>query len=177
AADLAHRGAGWAIPWKGQSGTPAIGRTMREALGGAARKGTEVAYVKDGGAADGADVEVVVVGETPYAEMLGDREDLALAREDLDVIANVKKAGIPLVLVVVSGRPLILGEALDTADAVVAAWLPGPEGAGVADDLLGGYQPTGQLSFSWPRSTAQIPINIGDAKYSPQFPFGFGLTY
>jgi len=175
--DLGNQCGGWTITWQGKSGTPTIGTTILEALRGAAGKGTEVAYVKDGGAAAGADVAVVVVGETPYAEMLGDREDLALAREDLDVIANVKKAGIPLVLVVVSGRPLILGEALDTADAVVAAWLPGTEGAGVADVLFGDYKPTGKLSFSWPRSTAQIPINIGDAKYSPQFPFGFGLTY
>jgi beta-glucosidase len=109
--------------------------------------------------------------------MLGDREDLALAKEDLDTIANVKKAGIPLVVVVVSGRPLILGGALDMADALVAAWLPGSEGAGVADVLFGDYKPTGKLSFSWPRSMAQIPINVDDAKYDPQFPFGFGLTY
>ena len=118
-----------------------------------------------------------VVGETPYAEMLGDREDLALAKEDLDAIANVKKAGIPVVVVVVSGRPLILGDGLDMADALVAAWLPGTEGVGVADVLFGDYKPTGKLSFSWPRSMAQIPINVGDAKYDPQFPFGFGLTY
>ena len=84
---------------------------------------------------------------------------------------------IPLVVVVVSGRPLILGGALDMADALVAAWLPGSEGAGVADVLFGDYKPTGKLSFSWPRSMAQIPINVGDAKYDPQFPFGFGLTY
>jgi beta-glucosidase len=63
------------------------------------------------------------------------------------------------------------------ADAIVAAWLPGTEGAGVADVLFGDYKPTGKLSFSWPRSMAQIPINVGDAKYDPLFPFGFGLTY
>ena len=80
-------------------------------------------------------------------------------------------------VVVVSGRPLILGDGLDMADAVVAAWLPSTEGAGVADVLFGDYKPTGKLSFSWPRSMGQIPINVGDAKYSPQFPFGFGLTY
>jgi beta-glucosidase len=175
--DLGNQCGGWTITWQGKSGTPTTGTTILAALRAAAGKGTEVAYAKDGDGAAGADAAVVVVGETPYAEMLGDREDLALTREDLDAIANVKKAGIPLVVVVVSGRPLILGDVLDTADAVVAAWLPGSEGAGVADVLFGDYKPTGKLSFSWPRSTAQIPIHVGDATYSPQFPFGFGLTY
>jgi len=175
--DLGNQCGGWTITWQGKSGTPTPGTTILAALRSAAGKGTEVAYSKDGSGAAGADAGVVVVGETPYAEMLGDREDLALAKEDLGAIANVKEAGIPLVVVVVSGRPLILGDGLDMADALVAAWLPGSEGAGVADVLFGDYKPTGKLSFSWPRSTAQIPINVGDAKYDPQFPFGFGLTY
>jgi beta-glucosidase len=81
------------------------------------------------------------------------------------------------VLVVVSGRPLILGDAVDMADAVVAAWLPGTEGQGVADVLFGDYKPTGKLPFSWPRSMEQIPINVGDTKYDPLFAYGFGLTY
>jgi beta-glucosidase len=171
--DIGNQCGGWTITWQGKSGEPTILAALRSAAG----KGTEVAYSKDGSGAAGADAGVVVIGETPYAEMLGDREDLALAKEDLDAIANVKKAGIPLVVVVVSGRPLILGGALDMADALVAAWLPGSEGAGVADVLFGDHKPTGKLSFSWPRSMAQIPINVGDAKYDPQFPFGFGLTY
>ena len=175
--DLGNQCGGWMITWQGKSGTPGPGTTILAAIRGAAGKGTDVAYSKDGSGAAGADAGVVVVGETPYAEMLGDREDLALAKEDLDAIANVKKAGIPVVVVVVSGRPLILGDGLDMADALVAAWLPGSEGAGVADVLFGDYKPTGKLSFSWPRSMAQIPINVGDAKYDPQFPFGFGLTY
>ena len=175
--DIGNQCGGWTITWQGKSGEPTKGTTILAALRSAAGKGTEVAYSKDGSGAAGADAGVVVIGETPYAEMLGDREDLALAKEDLDAIANVKKAGIPLVVVVVSGRPLILGGALDMADALVAAWLPGSEGAGVADVLFGDHKPTGKLSFSWPRSMAQIPINVGDAKYDPQFPFGFGLTY
>ena len=103
-------------------------------------------YSKDGSGAAGADVGVVVVGETPYAEGFGDRRDLALGQEDLDAIANVKKAGIPVVVVVFSGRPLILGERLTQADALVAAWLPGTEGQGVADVLFGDYKPTGKLA-------------------------------
>jgi beta-glucosidase len=175
--DLGNQCGGWTITWQGKSGEPTKGTTILAALRSAAGKGTEIAYAKDGSGAAGADAGVVVVGETPYAEMLGDREDLVLAKEDLDAIANVKKADIPLVVVVISGRPLILGDGLDMADALVAAWLPGTEGAGVADVLFGDYKPTGKLSFSWPRSMAQVPINVGDAKYSPQFPFGFGLTY
>jgi beta-glucosidase len=77
---------------------------------------------------------------------------------------------------VVSGRPLILGEAADLADAIVAAWLPGSEGTGVADVLLGDAGFSGKLSHSWPRSMAQIPINVGDANYDPLFAYGFGLT-
>jgi beta-glucosidase len=175
--DLGNQCGGWMITWQGKSGTPGPGTTILAGLRGAAGKGTQVTYSPDGSGAAGADAAVVVVGETPYAEMLGDREDLALAKEDLNAIANVKKAGIPLVVVVVSGRPLILGGAVEMADALLAAWLPGSEGAGVADVLFGDYKPTGKLSFSWPRSMAQIPINVGDAKYDPQFPFGFGLTY
>ena len=82
-----------------------------------------------------------------------------------------------MVLVVLSGRPLILGDALDKADAVVAAWLPGSEGQGVADVLLGHHAPTGTLSFTWPRSADQHPINVGDEEYNPLFEYGFGLTY
>lgn len=175
--DLGSQCGGWTITWQGKIGTPTPGTTILAGLRGAAGPGTQISYSKDGAGATGADAAVVVVGETPYAEMLGDREDLGLAKEDLDVIANVKRAGIPLVVVVVSGRPLILGDGLEMADAVVAAWLPGTEGAGVADVLFGDYKPTGKLSFSWPRAMGQIPINVGDAKYGPQFPFGYGLTY
>jgi len=89
----------------------------------------------------------------------------------------MKSAGIPVVVVLISGRPLILGPILDRADAIVAAWLPGTEGQGVADVLFGDYAPTGKLSFTWPKSVKQIPINVGDGNYDPQFPFGFGLTY
>jgi beta-glucosidase len=109
--------------------------------------------------------------------MKGDRDVLTLAQEDADAIGRMKSAGIPVVVIVVSGRPLILGEALEKADAVVAAWLPGSEGAGVADVLFGDYKPTGKLSMAWPRTMAQIPSHPADANYNPLFPYGYGLTY
>jgi beta-glucosidase len=89
----------------------------------------------------------------------------------------MKQAGIPVVVVLLSGRPMIINDALAGCDSFVAAWLPGTEGQGVADVLFGDYRPTGKLSFTWPRSMAQIPINIGDANYDPLFKYGFGLTF
>jgi beta-glucosidase len=176
--DLGRQCGGWTITWQGKEGTPTTGgTTILAALKGAAAPGTKVTFSADGTGAEGADVGVVVVGEKPYAEFLGDRDDLALAKDEQDVVAAVKKAGIPVVLVLVTGRPLILGDALSASDAVVAAWLPGTEGQGVADVLFGDYKPTGTLSFTWPRSMAQLPINVGDKTYDPLFAYGFGLSY
>jgi beta-glucosidase len=174
--DLGNQCGGWTIDWQGKSGAPIAGTSVLAAIRAAAGPG-QVSYSKDGSGAQGADVGVVVVGETPYAEGLGDRTDLALAQEDIDTIARVKQAGIPVVVVLISGRPLILGTALAQADALVAAWLPGSEGDGVADVLFGDYKPSGKLAFTWPRTMAQIPINVGDANYDPLFAYGFGLTY
>ena len=89
----------------------------------------------------------------------------------------MKKAGIPVVVILISGRPLIIGEVLPEADAFVAAWLPGTEGQGVADVLFGDYKPTGKLSFSWPRSISQVTTHTGDPGYDPLFKYGFGLTW
>jgi beta-glucosidase len=175
--NLGNQCGGWTIDWQGRSGNVTTGTTILAAMRSAVSKSTRVAFSRDGSGAAGADAGVVVVGETPYAEGKGDRADLALAQEDVDAINRMKSAGIPVVLVVVSGRPVILGDALEKADAVVAAWLPGTEGAGVADVLFGDYKPTGKLSISWPRAMAQIPSHPGDAKYDPLFPYGYGLTY
>src|SRR5439155_14471425 len=127
--------------------------------------------------ASGADLGIVVIGEQPYAEGKGDRADLALAQEDVEAVSNMKKAGIPVVVILISGRPMIINEVLKQADAFIAAWLPGTEGQGVADVLFGDYKPTGKLSFSWPRSLSQIPINIGSSHYDPLFKYGYGLSY
>jgi beta-glucosidase len=176
--DLGNQCGGWTIDWQGKSGnlTPG-GTTILSAIQQTVSPSTKVTFAKDGSDASGADVGIVVVGEGPYAEGRGDREDLSLSSEDLNTIRNMKHAGIPVVVVLISGRPMIISEALDQCDALVAAWLPGTEGRGVTDILFGDYRPTGKLSFSWPRSMAQIPINFDDADYDPLFPCGFGLTY
>ena len=176
--DIGMQCGGWTIDWQGKMGAVTEGgTTILAAIKQAAAKETPVTFAKDGSGAEGADVAIVVIGEKPYAEMKGDRKDLALDPEDIAAIANAKKAGVPVVVILLSGRPLILGDVLDQADALVAAWLPGTEGQGVADVLFGDFKPVGKLSFSWPRSMQQIPINIGDKNYDPLFAYGFGLSY
>ncbi len=93
------------------------------------------------------------------------------------VIEKIKSKGIPVVVVLISGRPMIINSALKDANAFVAAWLPGTEGEGVADVLFGDYKFTGKLSHSWPDSMEQIPINFGDKNYNPLFKYGYGLSY
>ncbi|HJQ24246.1 MAG TPA: glycoside hydrolase family 3 N-terminal domain-containing protein [Blastocatellia bacterium] len=176
--DIGNQCGGWTIDWQGKSGDVMPGgTTVLKAIRDAVAKTTKVTFSKDGTGAAGADIGVVVIGETPYAEMLGDRTDLQLAAEDVAAVENMKQAGIPVVVVLFSGRPMIIDRVLDHADAFIAAWLPGTEGAGVADVLFGDYNPTGKLSFSWPRSMAQIPINWGDKNYDPLFKYGYGLSY
>src|SRR4029077_14222741 len=118
----------------------------------------------------GADLVLAVVGEQTYAEMKGDRKDLSLAAEDLALLEKARKPGVPVITVLLSGRPLVLGPALDASDALVAAWLPGTEGQGVADVLLGDFRPSGKLPRPWPGN----PEPPGD---HPLFERGFGLTY
>jgi len=176
--DIGNQCGGWTIHWQGKSGKVTTGgTTILQALELAVPANTEVTFSLDGSGAQGATVAVVVIGETPYAEGKGDTLDLSVDDEDVAVVRRIKETGVPVVVVLLSGRPLILGEVLDLADGILAAWLPGTEGAGVADVLLGDYAPTGKLSFTWPRSNDQIPLNLGDEPYDPLFPFGFGLTY
>jgi beta-glucosidase len=180
AGSVAMQCGGWTIDWQGKMDRLIPGGTTIYAgiRNDAAIDASRVTISHDGKGAEGADVGVVVIGETPYAEFQGDRADLSLAPEDVQAVANMKKAGVPVVVVLLSGRPLILGDVLDQADALVAAWLPGSEGEGVADVLFGDYKPTGKLSRTWPRSMAQVPLTINsDGPYDPLFKYGFGLTY
>ena len=171
--DIGNQSGGWTIQWQGASGEITEGTTVLEAIRAAVGADTEVTYAADGSGGEGADAIVAVVGETPYSEMMGDRSDLSLDEADTAAIAAAAESGAPVVTVLISGRPMILGDALDHSAAVVAAWLPGTEGTGVADVLFGDHAPTGKLPFTWLRSVDQLPLPIDD----PLFPFGHGLSY
>jgi beta-glucosidase len=169
---------GWTIAHQGKSGDVTTGgTTILTAIKNTVSKDTQVTFSKDGTGAEDAAVGVVVIGELPYAEGSGDRTDLSPAKEDVEAVMNMKKAGIPVVVILLSGRPMIINDVFEQADAFIAAWLPGTEGQGVADVLFGDYKPMGKLSFTWPRLMAQIPINIGDKDYDPLFKYGYGLSY
>ncbi|MCX6151250.1 MAG: glycoside hydrolase family 3 C-terminal domain-containing protein [Ignavibacteriales bacterium] len=176
--DLGNQCGGWTIIWQGLSGNDlTTGTTILDGIKKTVSPKTEVKFSKDGTGAAGCDVVIVVIGETPYAEMKGDKQDLKLDEEDVQAIKNAKTAGVPVVVVLLSGRPMIIDPVLNLSNAFVAAWLPGTEGQGVADVLFGDYKPTGKLSHSWPKDMTQIPINVGDKDYKPLFKYGFGLTY
>ncbi len=178
--NIGNQCGGWTVLWQGKTGnvTPG-GTTILAAIKSAVSPETNVTYSLDGTGAEGASLGIVVVGEKPYAEGVGDRSDLSLDKEDVEAIERVKKAGIPVVVLLISGRPMLIGDVLPQADAFMVAFLPGTEGHGVADVLFGDYKPTGKLSFSWPKSMDQLPLNVNLPKerYSPLFPFGYGLSY
>ncbi|MEW6702284.1 MAG: glycoside hydrolase family 3 protein, partial [Bacteroidota bacterium] len=140
--DIGTQSGGWTITWQGKSGKVISGgTTILEAIKNAVSKKTEITFSSDGSGAKGADVSVVVVGEQPYAEMFGDRDDLSLSEEDLAVVEKAKLSGVPVVVILLSGRPMIIDDALSNSNAFIAAWLPGTEGDGIADVLFGDYKP------------------------------------
>ena len=174
--DIGVQCGGWSVGWNGGRGAITPGTTIRQGFEQVLGVG-RVTFSKDAAGAESADVVVAVVGEDPYAETSGDRDQLELSPDDRALIDAAKRSGKPLVVVLLSGRPLILGDLVDQAAALVAAWLPGTEGAGIADVLGGVVKPTGKLPCSWPREMAQIPINVGDRSYAPLYPYGFGLSW
>nr|GLL32427.1 uncharacterized protein LOC109191663 isoform X2 [Ipomoea trifida] len=131
----------------------------------------DAGFVKSGGFS----YAIVVVGEVAYAEMFGDSANLTIAGTGGAAINNVCGA-VKCVVVVVSGRPVVIEPYVAKIDALVAAWLPGTEGQGVADALFGDYGFTGKLARTWFKSVDQLPMNVGDRHYDPLFAFGFGLT-
>jgi len=174
--DLGIQCGGWTIDWQGRTGNVTTGgTTILAAVKQTVSDKTQVTFSSDGSELKGADEILVVVGESPYAEFKGDRTNLDLAAGDEALIARVKASGAPVVTVLLSGRPLILGDALENSDAFIAAWLPGTEGQGVADVLFGDCKPTGKLPRVWPRNNDQLSVNNSAGK--PLFPYGFGLTF
>jgi beta-glucosidase len=168
---LSNQCGGWTINWQG-NGNATTGTTISQAIG----KVTTLAQTMNT-----ADIEVVVLSETPYAETPGDSPTLnTLPAGDLTLLSQARATGKPVVAIVMSGRTPLITNALGNADAWIAAWLPGTEGEGVADILFGDVKPTGKLSHSWRRDDTQANFmtccNSGTA-YNPLFPLGFGLTY
>ena len=175
--NIGYQSGGWTIHWQGGSGDITPGTTILDAFKSAVADSNSIHYSKYGENLLNPDVVVVVVGEKPYSEGVGDRESLHLSDEDIKLLKKVKNSNLPYVVVLISGRPMIINEALAESDAFVAAWLPGTEGKGISDVIFGDYNFTGRLSMTWPKSMKQIPINYGDRNYDPLFQFGFGLSY
>jgi beta-glucosidase len=180
--DIGLQCGGWTIEWQGGRGELTPGTTILEAIRGVVSPQTVVEYEPGGdfssrsgerGRRELADVGIAVVGEGPYAEGFGDREDLSLSEVDRSLIERLRQSCRRLVVVLLSGRPLILTDQLPLVDALVAAWLPGTEGLGLADVLFGDVKFNGKLPFTWPRSMGQVPA--GSSTGEPLFPFGFGL--
>jgi len=175
--NIGYQSGGWTIHWQGGSGDITPGTTILDAFKSAVADSNSIHYSKYGENLLNPDMVVVVVGEKPYSEGVGDRESLHLSDEDIKLLKKVKNSNLPYVVVLISGRPMIINEALAESDAFVAAWLPGTEGKGISDVIFGDYNFTGRLSMTWPKSMKQIPINYGDSNYDPLFQFGFGLSY
>jgi len=174
--NLGYQMGGWSITWQGGGGTTTTGTTIWQALEAAVGPsvqlqdiGTDISRPFSG------DVGIAVVGETPYAEGRGDTSTMALSGADAAVVNSICSHTRKCVVILVSGRPLIVDSQLARSGAFVAAWLPGTEGAGVTDVLFGDHPFTGKLPVSWPTAVTQEPLNAGDGKI-PLFPFGYGIS-
>ncbi|WP_296720612.1 glycoside hydrolase family 3 protein [Erythrobacter sp.] len=176
--NIAQQAGGWSVTWQGGGDLTAAdfpaATSIFDGIAAAAKAaGGAAVLAKDGQAGGEPDVAIVVFGEEPYAEFVGDRKDLAFRDEEgLALLKAYRERGIPTVAVFLSGRPLWMNRELNAADAFVAAWLPGSEGAGVADVLFGQRPATGRLSFSWPASCEGAPLNGPEGAL---FPLGYGL--
>lgn len=179
--NLGRQLGGWSIEWQGGSGDITTGTTLLEAVKAAVSPQTTVIYspngLFDGGVAD---IGIAVLSEDPYAEFEGDNNRIGLSRGDVAMLKRMRESSKTLIVVLYSGRPLIVTEELLAADAFVAAWLPGTEGAGITDVLFGDAPFVGKLSFTWPRTVSQLPVDVRNIPTegcdAPLFPFGYGLT-
>ncbi|PIN20927.1 Glucan 1,3-beta-glucosidase [Handroanthus impetiginosus] len=178
--NLGYQCGGWTIEWQGVQGNDlTVGTTILGAIKNTVDPSTQVVYMDNPDAnfvkTSGFSYAIVVVGEVPYAEMYGDSTNLTIIEPGPSTIRNVCGA-VKCVVVVISGRPVVMEPYVAGIDALVAAWLPGTEGQGVADVLFGNYGFTGKLARTWFKSVDQLPMNVGDSHYDPLFPFDYGLT-
>ncbi|RAL51834.1 unnamed protein product [Cuscuta campestris] len=176
--NIGYQCGGWTIEWQGASGNITAGTTILSAIRNTVDPKTKVTFKEN------PDVEfvkskdfshaIVVVGEKPYAESLGDNLNLTIPHPGPTILENVC-AHVKCVVVLITGRPVVIQPYLPQIDALVAAWLPGSEGQGVADVLFGNFGFTGKLPRTWFKTVDQLPMNVGDSHYDPLFPFGYGL--
>lgn len=177
--DLGNQCGGWTITWQGKPGNNmTTGTTILGGIRATIDPSTKIVYNKNPDAnfvkSKKFDYAIVVVGESPTAETKGDNLNLTIPADGLSTIKNVCD-NVKCVVILISGRPLVIEPILPSVEAFVAAWFPGSEGQGVADVLYGDYGFSGKLSRTWFRRVDQLPMNFGDTNYDPLFPFGFGL--
>jgi len=186
--NIGKQSGGWTLSWQGTGNSnehfpnaTSIYAGIKEAL---EATGGSATLSESGNWFEKPDVAIVVFGEDPYAEGVGDRLSVNFNSEDgLKLLKKFKAAGIPTVSIFISGRAMWVNPELNASDAFIAAWLPGSEGAGLADVLIAGengeprFDFTGRLSFSWPATASQVKVNFGDSDYNPLFPYAYGLSY
>lgn len=183
-----YQNGGWTIEWQGVAGNVG-GTSILDAVKQAVSPNTRVEFSNTGNFdelkdAQGnklqADLSIVVIAEKPYAEGVGDRSTLDIEPTDILRLDKARQSSKQVVVILLSGRPLVITKALPYADAFVAAWLPGSEGEGVTDVLFGDVPFTGKTAYTWPRSDSQLPFDFQNMKTegcdAPLFPYGFGLT-
>ena len=177
---------GWTMAWQGVGGNYAGATTILQGIKSVA-KGTVVYDADATGNHTDADVAIIVVGETPYAEVYGDIGDgngkytLNLSEQHQNYIKAYANKGIEVIVVLISGRPMVVTNEINQTDAFIAAWLPGSEGDGIAEVLFGDYNFTGKLPHSWPKSVedywGEFGPNFWDNCITPLYHYGYGLKY
>ena len=174
----------WTVEWQGIDGNwPENSTSILAGIKEVSGPGVQIEFQEQGEfstSSPRADVGIVIVGESPYAEGWGDNPNPSLSDEDIETIKNLRQSSDSLVVILVTGRPLIITDEIKDWDALVVAWLPGGEGAGVADVLFGDKQFAGTLPLPWPTHTEQLPISAsGETRDSTPllFPRYFELKY
>jgi beta-glucosidase len=189
--DIGLQNGGWTLVWQGQPGNETAGSSILQGLKATLGPHSRVIYnpsanfeeIKDEtGLPQSADLGILVIAEPPYAEGIGDRADLTLSADDQAALTLMRSSAKKVLVILLSGRPLVVTNQLGQMDALVAAWWPGTEGAALSDVLFGDYPFTGKSPYSWPRSNKQLPINFYNASQNtgcdaPLFPFGYGLAF
>ena len=176
--DIGLQCGGWSISWQGDAGAITDGATILDGIRRAVDANTAVQYAADGNFDEEcrAEVGIVVLHETPYAEGFGDRADLSISAEDIALVERARTHCDKLIAILIAGRPRLVAELLPQVDAFVMAWLPGTEGDGLSDVLFGDYPFGGSLPFSWPRSMHQLPLAaLQSSEQSPLWEIGAGI--